>query len=41
MDIVAGTYGERDPSDGLVFNTCNYVDKYGQILMSYHKVHLW
>ncbi|KAI9475944.1 MAG: Nitrilase/cyanide hydratase and apolipo protein N-acyltransferase [Benjaminiella poitrasii] len=41
IDIVPGTLVERDPKDGLVYNTTYYIDQSGAVLLSYRKVHLW
>lgn len=41
LDVVPGTLIERDPKDGRVYNTAYYIDRSGEILLSYRKVHLW
>ncbi|KAI8143420.1 carbon-nitrogen hydrolase [Fennellomyces sp. T-0311] len=41
MDIVTGTLIERDPDDGKYYNVAYYIDKSGEILLDYRKVHLW
>lgn len=41
LDVVPGTLIEKDPEDGLVYNTAYYIDRSGEILLSYRKVHLW
>lgn len=41
IDLVPGTLIERDPTDNNVYNTAHYIDKSGEVLLSYRKVHLW
>lgn len=41
LDVVPGTLIETDPEDGKVYNTAYYIDRSGEILLSYRKVHLW
>ncbi|ORX50214.1 carbon-nitrogen hydrolase [Hesseltinella vesiculosa] len=41
LDIVTGTYLYVDPESGKRYNRASYIDKDGEVLMSYDKVHLW
>ncbi|KAI8393469.1 carbon-nitrogen hydrolase [Radiomyces spectabilis] len=41
LDIVPGTVIERDPHDGHLYNCAYYIDKSGEVLLEYRKVHLW
>ncbi|ORX63195.1 carbon-nitrogen hydrolase [Hesseltinella vesiculosa] len=41
VDIVPGSFAELDPTDGNRYNVSYYIDKDGQVLIEYRKVHLW
>lgn len=41
LDIVPGTLVEQDPTDKKYYNVAYYIDKSGEALLAYRKVHLW
>ncbi|OZJ03075.1 hypothetical protein BZG36_04607 [Bifiguratus adelaidae] len=41
VDLVPGTIVEKDKEDGKLYNYTYYIDKSGEILLTYAKYHLW
>lgn len=41
LDIVPGTLVEQDQTDKKYYNVEYYIDKSGEALLAYRKVHLW